>query len=63
MCPSSIKWVVQRTDANGRKLNNAALNANADDLLDNTTWTAPNLLLVFKAGNKIDMTLGAITNY
>ena len=54
---------IENTDANGRKLSNAGLNANADDLLDNTTWTAPNLLLVFKAGNKIDMTLGAGTHY
>lgn len=37
----------------------AALNSTTDESLDGTTWTAPNLVLKFKAGNKVDMYLGA----
>ncbi len=41
----------------------ASLNPNADESLDATTWTAPNLILKFKAGNKVDMYLGAAGNF
>ena len=42
-----------------------ALNTIADESLDLTSWTAPNLVLNFKAGNKVDMLLGpsGVTKY
>ncbi|HTE30910.1 MAG TPA: hypothetical protein VK666_11095 [Chryseolinea sp.] len=49
---------IQNSDVNGRNLKNAALNAGDDPILDNTTWTAPNLVLKFKPGQKVDMILG-----
>jgi len=49
---------IQSSDIKGRNLINAALNKNDDAILDNTTWTAPNLVLKFKPGQKVDMILG-----
>jgi len=36
----------------------AALNTSTDLALDETIWTAPNVQLHFKGGNKVDMALG-----
>lgn len=41
----------------------AGLNTASDELLDNTNWTAPNLTMNFRPGNKLDLVLGAITVY
>jgi hypothetical protein len=39
-------------------LADGALNNTTEESLDNTSWTAPNLVLNFKAGSKVDMLLG-----
>jgi hypothetical protein len=56
---------IQNSDPNGRILNNGALNTGSDEPLANTTWRAPNVILYFKSGSLLDMTLGpnGTTNY
>ncbi|MDO6430042.1 hypothetical protein Q4E93_05570 [Flavitalea sp. BT771] len=49
---------IKSSDMSGRMLNNATRNGSDDAVLDNTTWTAPNVVFAFKPGSKIDMTLG-----
>jgi len=48
---------IKSTDLGGRILNNAALNPNPDEVLDNTIWIAQSLVLQFKAGAKLDITI------
>src|SRR6478609_6509518 len=48
---------IKSTDAGGRVLNNAALNPNPDEVLDNTIWIAQSLVLQFKASAKLDITI------
>ena len=50
---------IQKVAGGNWTLVNAALNTVAEESMDQTTWTAPNLVLNFKAGNKVDMALGA----
>jgi hypothetical protein len=54
---------IQNSDISGRVLNNATLNRSGDPVLDNTAWTAPNLVIKFKPGLTLDMQLGVFTNY
>ena len=49
---------IQNLPSNKWALVHAELNSVADESLDLTTWTASNLKLNFKAGNKVDMELG-----
>jgi hypothetical protein len=50
---------IQHFPINNWAVVNAALNTVTDESLDQTTWTAPNLILTFKAGNVVDMDFGA----
>ncbi len=50
---SGSKWV----------LIDAGLNTANDEPLDNTSWIAPNLVMNFKPGNKVDLVLGASIVY
>ena len=49
---------IQNFSVNSYAVTSASLNTTPDESLDNTTWTAPNLILHFKAGSKVDMQLG-----
>jgi hypothetical protein len=56
---------IKSVTGSGWTLVDGALNSASDESLDNTSWTAPNLVLNFKPGNKVDMLLGpsGITTY
>jgi hypothetical protein len=49
---------IKSTDLMARTLNSGSLNETLDVILDNTKWTAPNLILGFKPGGKVDLSLG-----
>ena len=51
------------TDAGKRILQKAALNDNTDQTLDNTTWTGVNIVMKFKPGNLVDLTLASASFY
>jgi hypothetical protein len=50
---------IRNYPANDFMMDNAMLNEATDPVLDNTTWTASNIIIKFKPGNLADLELGS----
>ena len=51
----------QHSTGNGWAIDNAELNTTPDETIENTSWKTTNILLDFKASNKVNYTVGTLT--